>query len=56
MTGVVGVARRRGEVWHQVRECTEGSSMETLTVAEAKEKGYTPCLECCPEGWPTDGA
>lgn len=45
---------RRETVAHVDEECTWEGSTETLSPEEAREKGYTACLKCLPEGWPDD--
>jgi len=52
---VIGVVRRQSAVWHQDRSCTSGARLKEYRAEEARDKeGLTACLECCPNGWPTD--
>lgn len=45
---------QREETAHATRECASVTPITEMTPQEAREEGYTACLECLPEGWPDE--
>lgn len=41
-------------VAHSDRDCASGGPKSEMTPQEARDGGYSACLDCLSEGWPDD--